>query len=158
VRDFYQRLVRPQASTAEIKRLTYVVMILVGAVAFVANINPVEKLQALVVFSGSGGATAFVIPAAMACYWRRATAAGAFAAMAAGATTHVTLYAIGFLQPDPMIGQATSFRPYYLLGIDPMIWGLAVSLTCGVVVSLMTSPPSAQLVSRLFDTSPPALT
>ena len=152
VRDFYQRLVRPQAPTAEIKRLSYAAMILVGLVAFLANINPVEKLQALVVFSGSGGATAFVVPAAMACYWRRATAAGALAAMAAGAATHITLYVIGFLSAsDPMIGQATGFRPYYLLGIDPMIWGLAASLASGVIVSLLTSPPRAELVSRLFD-------
>jgi sodium/pantothenate symporter len=154
VRDLYQRHIRPQATTVEIKRLTYAAMILVGVVAFLANIHPVEKLQALVVFSGSGGAAAFVVPAAMACYWRRATAAGAFTAMMSGAATLMALYAIGFTQLDPMIGQSSGFRPYYLLGIDPIIWGLASSLGCGVAVSLLSSPPPPDVISRLFDEKP----
>jgi SSS family solute:Na+ symporter/sodium/pantothenate symporter len=144
VRDLYQRLIRPQASIAEIKRLTYAAMILVGAIAFVANINPVERLQALVVFSGSGAAAAFVVPAAMAAYWRRATAAGATAAMSLGAATVLVLYAIGFVE-------AAGFRPHLILGIDPIVWGLGASLISGVVVSLLTAPPPPPLVSRLFD-------
>src|SRR5581483_2727401 len=144
VRDLYQRLIRPQATMTEIKRLTYAAMILVGVIAFVANINPIEKLQALVVFSGSGSAAAFVVPAAMAAYWRRATAAGATAAMSLGAATVLVLYTIGFVE-------ATGFRPHLLFGIDPIVWGLAVSLTSGISVSLLTAPPSPELVSRLFD-------
>ncbi|HVX15403.1 MAG TPA: sodium:solute symporter [Pirellulales bacterium] len=151
VRDLYQRFLRPQASMTEIKRLTYAAMILVGAAAFAANLRPVQYLQALVVFSGSGAASAFIVPAAMAAYWRRSTAAGTLAAMLVGAATTVALYVAGFLGEDPMIGQATLFRPYYLLGLDPIVWGLAVSLFCGVAVSLLTPPPPAPLVSRLFD-------
>jgi SSS family solute:Na+ symporter/sodium/pantothenate symporter len=151
VRDLYQRLIRPQASITEIKRLTYAAMILVGVVAFAANINPVEKLQALVVFSGSGGAAAFVVPAVMAAYWRRATASGAFAAMMAGAVTVLALYFIGFVASDPMIGHGAGFRPIYLFGVDPIVWGLAISLVFGIVVSLLTCPPPPDHVSRLFD-------
>ncbi|HQU47014.1 MAG: sodium:solute symporter [Planctomycetia bacterium 21-64-5] len=151
VRDFYQRLIRPQASMQEIKRLTYAAMIGVGAVAFVANLNPVQYLQALVVFSGSGAASAFAVPAVMAAYWRRATAAGVMAAMLLGAGTVVVLYVIGFNLPDPMIGQSTRFRPYYLFGLEPIVWGLAASLSSGVIVSLLTAPPPADVVSRLFD-------
>jgi sodium/pantothenate symporter len=151
VRDLYQRFIRPEASEAEIKRLTYGAMVLVGAVAFVANLNPVQYLQALVVFSGSGAAAAFVVPAAMAAYWRRATAGGAFASMLLGASTIVALYAIGFAGPDPMIGQVTRFRPYYLWSTDPIVWGLIVSLLSGLVVSLLTSPPPETVVARLFD-------
>ncbi|HWB13287.1 MAG TPA: sodium:solute symporter [Pirellulales bacterium] len=144
VRDLYQRLIRPQASIAEIKRLTYAAMVLIGVIAFVANINPVQYLQALVVFSGSGGAAAFVVPAAMAAYWRRATAAGTTAAMTLGAVTVLVLYTIGFVE-------ATGFRPHLLLGIDPIVWGLGVSLISGIVVSLLTAPPPPELVARLFD-------
>jgi SSS family solute:Na+ symporter/sodium/pantothenate symporter len=50
-----------------------------------------------------------------------------------------------------MIGQITKFRPHFLFGIDPVIWGLGVSLTSGVLVSLFTAPPSPEVVSRLFD-------
>jgi Na+/proline symporter len=119
-------------------------MTLVGVIAFVANLKPVQYLQALVVFSGSGSAAAFVVPAAMAAYWRRATAAGATAAMSLGAATILILYTIGFVE-------AEGFRPHLLLGIDPIVWGLGVSLISGVMVSLLTKPPRTDLVSRLFD-------
>jgi len=45
----------------------------------------------------------------------------------------------------------TAFEPYKLLGLDPIVWGLVVSGAAGVLVSLVTSPPSEALVSRLFD-------
>ncbi|HUY33440.1 MAG TPA: sodium:solute symporter [Pirellulales bacterium] len=151
VRDVYQRLLRPHATTAQIRRLTYIVMVAVGLIAFIANIRPVAYLQALVVFSGAGGASAFVTPALMVAFWRRGTAAGAISAMLCGAGTVVGLYLIGFCQPDPMIGQITQFRPYFPLGLDPAIWGLAISAIAGVGVSLVTAPPPAQLVSKLFD-------
>jgi hypothetical protein len=55
-----------------------------------------------------------------------------------------------------MIGQVTKFRPYYLGQLDPLLWGLCASLLAGVVVSLITAPPDAARVSRLFDAPPPA--
>jgi SSS family solute:Na+ symporter/sodium/pantothenate symporter len=155
VRDVYQRFLRPQASTREIRRLTYSVMIVVGVIALAANINPVEYLQAIVVFSGTGGAATFVVPALMTAYWRRATASGAMAAMAAGGLTTVGLYLTGFILSangfDPLIGNKTNFRPYFLLGLDPIVWGLCASLLAGVVGSWLTKPPDAARVSRLFD-------
>jgi sodium/pantothenate symporter len=154
VRDLYQRFINPQANEYVLKRLSYLVMVVVGVVAVVANIRPVDYLQALVVFSGAGGAVTFCVPALMACYWRRATAAGAMAGMLGGAGTLLTLYIVGFLQPDPLIGPATKFRPYFLLGFDAILWGLLASLIAGVVVSLMTQPPDAALVSKLFDEQP----
>ena len=156
IRDVYQRFVRPDATATEIRRLTYIVMIVVGLIAFAANIHPVEYLQAIVVFSGTGAAATFVVPALMAAFWRRATAPGALAAMIAGGGTMIALYFIGFTQSDPMIGNMTKFRPYFLLGLDPIVWGLAVSAIAGVTVSLATSPPDATRVSRLFDAEPSA--
>jgi SSS family solute:Na+ symporter/sodium/pantothenate symporter len=112
VRDLYQRFIHPEATRTEIRRLTYAAMIVMGGIAFGANISPVNYLQALVVFSGASGAATFVTPALMTAFWRRATAAGAIASMIAGAGTMIVLYVIGFSLPDPKIGNATSFRPY----------------------------------------------
>ena len=64
-----------------------------------------------------------------------------------------TRVSIGWLGDDPMIGQATRFRPYFLLGFEPIIWGLCTSLIAGVTVSLCTRPPDPSLVRRLFDAS-----
>ncbi|MBI3862636.1 MAG: sodium:solute symporter [Planctomycetia bacterium] len=154
VRDVYQRFVNPQAGSHELRRLSYLAMIGVGAIAVLANIKPVAYLQAIVVFSGTGAAATFCVAALMLAFWRRTTAAGMLAAMLGGAGTMVTLYVLGGifnLGGDRKIGPVTSFRPYYLFDLDPLLWGLGVSLAAGIVVSLCTTPPDSALVSRLFD-------
>jgi SSS family solute:Na+ symporter/sodium/pantothenate symporter len=157
VRDVYQRFFRPRAGDAELRRLSYLAMAVVGAVAVAANLKPVAYLQAIVVFSSTSAAATFVVPALMMAFWRRATTAGSLAAMLAGSATMLALFATGWILSwrgyDPMIGPATAFRPYYLLGLEPIVWGLAVSLAMGIGVSLATAPPDPQLVSRLFDRS-----
>jgi SSS family solute:Na+ symporter/sodium/pantothenate symporter len=150
VRDVYQRFVRPNATSREMRLLSYAIMIIVGAIALIANLRPVQYLQAIVVFSGTGAATTLFVPLIMTAYWRRATAAGFLAAMFSGSGTTLTFYIVGWFSEDPGIGQMTQFRPYYLLGVDPIIWAFLVSAVAGVVVSLATQPPPGEIVDRLF--------
>ncbi len=145
VRDIYQRFLRPLAGDAEIRRVSYAVMIVFGLIGVVSNIHPVDFLQTLIVFSTTATASTFVTPALMMAFWRRATAAGTTAAMLAGAGTILTLFIVG------SIGSGTAFQAYMLWGMEPIVWGLAVSAMAGVFVSLGTSPPPPELVSRLFD-------
>lgn len=176
VKDLYLRFLRPGAAVTEVRCATYAAMLLVGALAIGANIRPVKYLQALVVFSGACSAAAFVAPVLMTAYWRRATAAGVVAAMVAGAGTMFVLFAAGWLQqyslaavsageaspllrsiaewlgPDPLIGIADAFRPYYVGGVEPILWALAISAAAGIAVSLCTPAPDAARVSRMFDT------
>jgi SSS family solute:Na+ symporter/sodium/pantothenate symporter len=166
VRDVYQRFLRPAASEREVAVASYAGTVLVGVVVMVRALDPPRYLQLLVVFAGSGLAASFLVPALMAAYWRRATAAGAFAAMAGGALTTMALYAIGsygpaefgldgLLPPNPEIGAPSRFRPYYLLGFDPCVWGLAASAAAGVLVSLLSRVPDPARVALLFDPQPP---
>lgn len=158
VRDLYQRFLRPTASTGELRKAAYVAMVFVGAVAVAVNISPVSYLQAFIVFSATGSAATFLIPAIMACYWRRATVPGVLAGMVGGASTVLSLYLLGILEktPEQRIGQLTGFRPYYLLEFDPFLWGVLVSALCAVLVSLWTIPPDRQLISKMFDREPVA--
>jgi len=151
VRDLYQRFWNPEATERELKRMSRLGMVLVGVLAFSLNVYPVKYLQALIVFASGGVGAAFIVPVLMLCYWRRATAAGALAAMVFGAGTLVVFYVLGPMMPDRMIGAETSFRPYFFLGMDPLIWALLASVTGGVFVSLVTEAPREELVSRLFD-------
>ncbi len=148
VRDVYQRFMNPEATGHELKRLSYFAMVIVGAIGLAANIRPIDYLQKIVVFSGTCGAVTFVAPAIMTAFWRRATAAGAMSAMLSGVGVNVALYAIG-------LAMFREFKPFPLLSIDPIVWGMGVSLLVGVVVSLCTRPPEARLVSRLFDAPAP---
>jgi hypothetical protein len=40
------------------------------------------------------------------------------------------------------------------MGLDPLIWGILVSATSGILMSLMTKPLDEDLVSRMFDEQP----
>ncbi|HUE16466.1 MAG TPA: sodium:solute symporter [Planctomycetaceae bacterium] len=157
VRDVYQRFLRPAASQLELERLSHLVMIVVGAIAVLANIRPVDYLQAIVVFSGTGAGATFCVPLLMLVFWRRATVPGMFASMLGGAGTMLVLYWIGGVlgYGSPLLGAATSFRPYFLLGIDPLIWSLAVSFVAGIAVSLATRPCDDALLAKYFDAECP---
>jgi sodium/pantothenate symporter len=166
VRDLYQRFLRPSASETEIARASYLATIAVGlGVAAIAT-SPPDYLQLIVVFASTGLASAFLVPGLMTCFSRRATSAGAIAAMTFGPAVTLFLYMLGkfgpsamglawLLPPNPPIGPAKGLRPYYLLGFEPCIWGLGASLLAGVVVTMLTRPPDPRRVSLLFDEQPP---
>ena len=153
VRDIYQRFVNPRADRDHLRVAAWCTMIFAGSLSVAMNWNPVKFLQAFIVFSTSGAAATFLVPAVMACYWRRANSGGVLTSMLSGALTVLALYTIGIadLLPQTPIGAQTSFRPYFLLGYDPLIWGLITSIVCGVTVTLLTKPPDEDLVSRMFD-------
>lgn len=158
VRDIYQGFLKPKATAQEIRLITNICMVTIGVIAIAANIQPINYLQALVVFCTSGGAASFFMPAMMAAFWRRATAAGVLASMLSGSATTLALLLIGiFGGPsfDQKLGPETAFRSYYFLEMEPVVWGLVVSAICGVVVSLLTAPPPESHVSMLFDKHEP---
>ncbi|MFM7131488.1 MAG: sodium:solute symporter family transporter, partial [bacterium] len=160
VRDLYQRFINPHASEKEIEKASYLGTVLVGVVVCLIALNPPEYLQLIVVFSSSGMAASFLAPAAYGAFWRRANGIGMIAAMLTGAGVTLGLYAYGMILAktgfDPGIGAGGALSPYYLLGLDPCVWGISSSFLAGAVVSLMTQTPSAELVDRMFglDTTP----
>jgi sodium/pantothenate symporter len=156
VRDVYQRFIRPLASSRELELLSYGVMIAIGVIAVVTNLRPVDYLQAIVVFSGTGMGATFCVPMLMLVFWRRATVPGMVTALLCGAGSMLGFYCLGAVLGwgNGLIGEATKFRPYFLLGLDPLLWSLAVSLVAGVGVSLLTRPCDAALLSKYFDAEP----
>ena len=144
VRDIYPALPAPRAGDNEIRRVSHVVMVVFGLLGVAANIHPVDFLQKLVVFSTTSTASTFVAPADAGVSRQRPPPARwpeCFRAV-----TILVLFSCG-----PLLESKRFFDPYQLLGLDPIIWGLAVSAIACVLVSLVTSPPPAELVSRLFD-------
>lgn len=154
VRDIYQRFLRPQATEKEIERASYLGTVLVGILVCILAFNPPEYLQLIVVFSSSGMAASFLAPAAYGAFWRRANGIGMIAAMVTGAGVTLALYAVGMVWAasgyDSGIGAGGSLAPVYLLGFDPCVWGIGSSFVAGFVVSLITPPPSEELVDRMF--------
>jgi sodium/pantothenate symporter len=155
VRDVYLQFLRPHAGQTEIRRVSQGVMIFFGLLSVALNIYPVKYLQALVIFSTSTIAATLLVPAVMAAYWRRATVPGAIAAMFAGSGTMLGLFSTGWIMAfnghDQGLGPDTTFRAFYFLGLEPIVWGLIASTVVGIVVSLLTEPPDERLISWLFD-------
>lgn len=145
IHDVYQRFIDPRASERVIRWLTYGCMVLVGAIAVWFAQRPPPFLQSIVIFSGTCGASTFVVPALMTAYCRRATAAGTIASMLAGVVSVLALYVAGMWLNDG------EFKAYKLAGLDPVIWGIAASLLAGIVATYASAPPPASLVSSLFD-------
>ena len=129
VRDIYQNRVNPSASERQLKRLSYLVTVVVGTLAMLAVLNPPQYLQDLIVFATSGLAGCFLMPVLLGLYWPRMTAKGAIAGMLGGLGCHLLLYIAGYLIED-------KFTAYQLLEFNPFIWSLTVSGLLGWLCSL----------------------
>ena len=147
VRDIYQRNINPKVKEQSIKKMSYVFTFIVGFGAMIGAVNPPQFLQDIIVYTGSGLASCFLAPVTLGLYWPRINTSGAVAGMVGGFLSHLALYGAGYLAYD-------RFASYRLLGIDPVIWGLAVSFFLVIAVSKATPPPSKDLVKRYFYRSP----
>jgi SSS family solute:Na+ symporter/sodium/pantothenate symporter len=153
VRDIYQRNINPSVSRRLVQGVSYGTTAVVGLIVTVAALWPPDFLQYLIIFSTGGMACTFLAPTVLALYWRRATRAGALAAMIGGFSTVAFLWVLGWLG----LGKAArtgaagqGFSPVFLFGLDPLVYGLALSFVLGIVVSLWTQPLPGKDVDRYF--------
>ena len=143
VRDVYQHHVNPKASERAIKWLTYATTTLIGIAAVIAVLNPPTYLQNLIVFATGGLAGCFLMPMALALFWKGVTQKGMIAGMLGGCITHLSLYVIGYLMYD-------GFKVYSFLGIQPFIWDVLGSTVATVGVSKCSKPLASELITRYF--------
>ena len=153
VRDIYQRNINPTVSPRLLRWISYGTTAVVGVVVTAGALWPPRFLQYLIVFTGAGMGCTFLAPTVLALYWRRATRAGALAALLAGFTSVLALYVLGWLGlgKEGLSGPAAEgFAPLYLFGLDPLLYGLAASFGLGIGVSLLSRPLPAEAVDYYF--------
>ena len=144
VRDVYQRNINPDATEKTIKYLSYLCTLLVGSIAMVVAINPPDFLQDIIVYVGSGLAACFLAPVVFMLYWPRASESGCITGMLAGFGAHFGMYLTG------MFINGSFFRPYQLLGVNPVIIGLVTSFVMTYIATLATAPPPEDTVRKYF--------
>jgi SSS family solute:Na+ symporter len=120
-------IVRGDHNKVLISRVT---TLLVGIVVLVISLIVSDVVGALTVAYDLLSGALFV-PIVGALFWRRATAAGALASMAAGSAVVVI-----FMVLDGLFANT------------PIIWGMLASLVVFVVVSLLTPRPSEERMRR----------
>ena len=131
INDVYVRYVRPAASNAEILVVSRVIVVALGAWALWQSLGTTSVLkQSLYAYTIYSAALTPVILAAF--FWRRATAAGAVASIAAG--TMVTIF-----WDKPFVSQNL---PASVAARDAILPALIVSLLCLGLVSLLTARPT----------------
>lgn len=153
VRDIYQRNINPTVSPRLVRGVTYGTTAVVGIIVTVAAFWPPRFLQYLIIFTGAGMASTYLGPTVLALYWRRATRAGALAAMIGGFSTVLLLWCLGYLGigKTGLSGPAAEkFAPFCPFGLDPLVYGLLVSFDLGILVSLLTPPLPEKHVDRYF--------
>jgi Na+/pantothenate symporter len=144
VRDIYQRTINPQASERTVRILSRVTVVSVGALALYVTIYPPQYLQDVIVYVGSGLACCFLFPVLAAVYFPRANVQGCSAGMAIGFLAHLLPHVLSKLQGG-------SFSdPTSVLGMSPLMLGLALSLLAVLCVTPLTAPPAEHLVRRYF--------
>lgn len=131
--DIFQKLVPRRHSSQALLRIARITTLMIGILAIVCSINMetgVMWIQANMV--GIMGSTlSIVVLAAFA--WRRANGPGALASMSVGLMTAIVWEYLG--------------RP---MGWFPILPSLITGVTALVAVSLMTPPPSREIVEKFF--------
>jgi SSS family solute:Na+ symporter/sodium/pantothenate symporter len=153
VRDIYQRNINPNMSPRTVRWISYGTTAVVGIIVTIGALHPPRFLQYIIIFTGSGLACTFVAPTVLALYWRRATRAGALAALLGGFWSVLLLYVLGWwgVGKGGVTGPAAEhFAPLYLFTLDPLIPGLVCSFGLGIGVSLFTKPMPAEVVDPYF--------
>ncbi len=123
-------------------RLGRLVVIGVAAAAYWCSLAEPRSVFTLGVWCFSGYSALFPLVLA-AIYWRRATAAGAIAAVLATVAVGLALFREGSYGSDP---------GYLFMGMLPVVPMLAASTLALVGVSLATQPPSARTLEKFFRT------
>src|SRR5207247_93594 len=143
VRDIYQRNINPSVSPRLVRWVSYGTTAVVGVIVTAAALRPPQYLQQIIIFTGAGMGCTFLAPTVLGLYWRRATRAGALAALLTGFLTVAVFYVLGWLGvgKEGRTGtMADPFAPVYLFDVDPVLYGLFASFAIGIVVSLLTQP------------------
>ncbi|EIT83909.1 sodium/panthothenate symporter [Fictibacillus macauensis ZFHKF-1] len=91
VKDVYINYIKPDASEAHIKKLSFSVTAAIGVLVFLAAIKPPDLLIWLNLFSFGGLEASFIWPVVLGLYWKRGNASGALSSILVGVLSYIAL-------------------------------------------------------------------
>jgi SSS family solute:Na+ symporter len=143
MRDIYQRFIHPDAPQHRMVALQKVMVVLLGAVAFILAMNLRSVLEmsyfAYTIYGVS------ITPALIAALsWKRATRAGGIASIVLGSVVCIVLKVLTYVLPPEQVPDGDPW------GIPLIYPSLIVSLLALVVVSYLTPAPERKALEKLF--------
>ena len=133
VKDLYRDAFHARIDPRREMLLSRIASVVIGLVALAAAVKPPAMILVITGFAWAAIASTTLWPFVLGLYWRRATRAGAVAAMVGGFLVALSWMVVG--------------NPY---GIHGFIPGLAASLLLFVAVSLLSPPPGPRAVGAAF--------
>ncbi len=143
LRHIYTLVIRPQATPAELKKVTSVLTLAISIITFIIAIWPPPALEYIIILAIGGTMSALFWPL-IGFFWKRANKYGTVAAMIVG----LFVYAIDKLRIVPI-------SPVLFAGSDSVIPGLLFSLIAFLAVTLVTPPPSKRAIQLFWGATPP---
>ncbi len=130
--DFYKALFRRDASQRELVWVGRIAVVVIALIAFALALQPDSKVLDLVAYAWAGFGAAFGPAIILSLFWSRMNAWGALAGIVVGGLTVV-------------VWKQLSGGLFELYEIVP---AFAASMVVIALVSLLTTPPPAQVVAR----------
>lgn len=145
--DIYKGVIKKDAGDKKVLMVSRVTIIIIAIIAYVIALDPNSSIMGLVSDAWAGLGAAFGPLVLMALFWKRTNFQGAVAGLVSGALTVIVWDYI------PMISKAVDGVNELVTikaatGLYSLAVGFPISLLFIIVVSLLTPPPSEEIIKE----------
>ena len=140
--DIYKGILNRQASDKKVLRVSRITVAVIAVLAYVIALDPNSSIMGLVSNAWSGLGSAFGPIVVLSLFWKRTNFHGAVAGILTGALTVIIWDYI------PLVGGQT---PGAATGLYSLVVGFGLSLLAIVAVSLLTPPPTKEMLQEFED-------
>ncbi len=141
--DIYKGIIKKNTDDKKVLVVSRITIIVIALIAYVIALDPESSIMGLVSNAWAGLGAAFGPLVLMALFWKRTNFQGAVAGLLSGALTVILWDYIPMLRGAEGLVTLGSATGLYSLAV-----GFPVSLICIVLVSLLTPPPSEEIVKE----------
>lgn len=140
--DIYKGILKKDASDKKVLRVSRLTVLVIAVLAYVIALDPNSSIMGLVSNAWSGLGSAFGPIVVLSLFWKRTNFHGAVAGIVTGALT-VIIWDYIPLAGGQTLGAST--------GLYSLVVGFGLSLVAIVVVSLLTPPPTEEMLQEFED-------
>ena len=140
--DIYKGILKKDADDKKVLRVSRITVLVIAVLAYIIALDPNSSIMGLVSNAWSGLGSAFGPIVVLSLFWKRTNFHGAVAGIVTGALTVIVWDYI------PLVGGQTLGAA---TGLYSLLVGFALSLVAIVVVSLLTPPPTEEMLQEFED-------
>lgn len=140
--DIYRSIISKDADDKKVLKVSRITVVVIAVLAFLIAWNPNSSIMGLVSNAWAGLGSAFGPIVVLSLFWKRTNFHGAVAGIATGAAAVIIWDYI------PMIGGKTLGT---VTGLYSLVVGFGLGLLAIVVVSLLTPPPTEEMLQEFED-------